>query len=113
MEGRVLKGATFISVALTNADVGDWSNKDVLWYSDAAVPPARKLDRGVKQLCSLTYSIPYREIRKAPTYISAGKTWRNISYSRDIMCGGANLEYRVTYNDRLLQSVDAEYIDDF
>jgi len=29
------------------------------------------------------------------------------------MCGGANLEYRVTYNGRLVESVNAEYVDDF
>ncbi|KAF8453361.1 hypothetical protein BGX38DRAFT_1249757 [Terfezia claveryi] len=71
------------------------------------------LKRGVKKLCSLTFSIPYGEIRKEPTYVSAGRTWCDVSYSRDILCGGANLEYRVSYNGQLLKSVEAEYIDDF
>jgi len=113
VEGHVLKGPTYKSVAIGNADTGNWSHTITLLYSDAAIPPARSVDWGVKKLCSLSYSIPYREIRKLPTYVSAGKTWRNVSFSRDIKCGGANLEYRVSYNDQLLKSVEAEYIDDF
>lgn len=111
MEGRVLKGGTYASVELTSTDT--WLRKETLWYSDAAIPPARVDDQGVKKLCSLTYSIPYGEIQKLPTYVSAGKTWRDVHYSRDILCGSANLEYRVNFKGRLLQSVEADYIDDF
>ena len=112
VEGRALNVST-CALTLTSDDTGDWHSMETLWYSDVAIPPASRLDPSVKKLCSITYSIPYREIRKIPTYISAGKTCRDVYFSRDIICGGASLEYRVTYNGRLVACVNFEYIDDF
>ena len=37
-----------------------------------------------------------------------GKEWRDIEYSKDILCGGANLEFRILYKGKLIQSVEAE-----
>ncbi|KAF8415361.1 hypothetical protein EV426DRAFT_630019 [Tirmania nivea] len=113
VEGRVLKGATYHALVLKDTDTGDWSSTETLWYSDSAIPPARRVDPAVKKLCSVAYSIPYKDIRKAPTYMSGGKIWRDIFYSRDILCGGANLEFSVTYNNRMLRSVDVEYVNDY
>ena len=65
----------------------------------------------MKRLCSLVYQIPFNELRGEPTYTREGKVWRDIEYSRDILCGGANLEFRILYKGKLIQSVEAEYVE--
>ncbi|KAF8437045.1 hypothetical protein BGX38DRAFT_1274180 [Terfezia claveryi] len=112
VEGHVLKGAGHYSVSISPSDCGNWTRSENLYYSDAAVPPGRQDDSRVKQLCSLSFSIPYSDIRRQPTYTNEGKVWTNVYTSRDILCGGALLDYRIMYDGKLLQNVEANYVED-
>jgi len=84
----------------------------MLYYSDAGVPPGRSDDPKVKQLCTLHFSIPYTDIRRQPMYRNEGKEWRDVETSRDILCGGAALDYRIMYDGKMLRSVEANYVED-
>ena len=112
VEGHVLEGSGHYSLSVSPNDRGNWSRSETLYYSDAAVPPGRKDDPAVKHLCSLTFEIPYSDIRKQPTYSNEGKEWTDVYYSRDILCGGAALDYRVMYSGNMLRSVEANYVED-
>jgi len=112
VEGQILKGSTCDSVNINPSDRGNWTHSVMLYYSNAAVPPGRRDDPGVTMLCSLTFAIPYSEIHKQPTYWNEGKQWAKVYYSRDILCGGAALDYRVIYGGQMLQSVEANYVED-
>ncbi|RPB21395.1 hypothetical protein L211DRAFT_870077 [Terfezia boudieri ATCC MYA-4762] len=89
VEGHVLKGAGHYSEYLR---VG-------------------KMIRGLRSYVH-SFSIPYNDIRRQPTYKNEGKVWTNVHTSRDILCGGAALDYRIMYDGKLLQSVEANYVED-
>ena len=99
------------SVNIKPGDCGNAKVTQNLFYCNADVPPAREDDPRVKKLCSLVYEIPFNQLRGEPTYTREGKVWRDIEYSRDILCGGANLEFRLLYKGKLIRSVEAEYVE--
>jgi len=112
VEGHILTGSSTYSLNISPSDRGNWTKTGFLYYSNAEVPPGRRDDPGVKMLCSLTFTIPYSDIRKQPMYWNEGKQWTDIHYSRDILCGGGALDYRVMHGGKLLQSVEANYVED-
>ena len=99
------------SVNIKPEDYGNLEVAEDLYYCNADVPPGRQDDPRVKKLCSLVCQIPYNHLRGEPTYTHEGKEWTDLVYSRDILCGGANLEFRILYKGRLIQSVEAEYVE--
>jgi len=112
VEGHILEGSGNYPVNISPSDRGNWTRSETLHYSNAAVPPGRRDDPGVKTLCSLTFAIPYSDIRKQPTYWNEGMQWTKVYYSRDILCGGAALGYRVMHGGKMLQSVEVDYVED-
>jgi len=114
VEGRVLTGYTVAAVPANMDDSygPNWYTWDTLLCSQAEVPPVRRADPAVKELASALYSIPMQEIRKLSKYSSEGKEWYNVSYSRDILCGAARLQFRAIHNNQLIQATDVAYADD-
>jgi len=112
VEGQVLEGPCYRSIDISSSDYGDWNISESLYYSDAEIPPRRLEDPSVKMLCTVPYSIPYSELRKEPTYYAAGKHYRDIHYSEDIIPGGATLSYRLVFKG-CVRSVDAKYVENF
>ncbi|KAF8420973.1 hypothetical protein EV426DRAFT_610121 [Tirmania nivea] len=112
-EGHVLEGRSFYSVNIEGSKTGNWTTTEQLYYqTDADTPPARRDNPRVKQLCLLSFEIPYSTIYEEQAYMSEGKEWVDVHFSRDILCGGAALDFRVMYKEQLLQSVEANYVED-
>jgi len=110
VEGRILKTRTYNSITIKDADTGDWKISPQLYYSDAEVPPQQISDPGVKKLCSVNVSLPYKKLREEPVYQNEGKTFRDIEYTLDMICGGAMLTFRAIYKGEI-RSVEANYIE--
>lgn len=114
IEGRVLTGYTVAPVPANMDDSygPNWYTWDTLLCTQAEDPPTRRSDPAVKELATALYSIPFQEIRKLPKYCSEGQEWHDVGYSRDILCGPANLQFRAIYNEQLIQATDVAYAED-
>ena len=110
--GKVLKGETWYPVEIDPRQTGNWSVTEPLYYCYADIPPGRCDETRVKQLCSLTFGIPWSRVCAQPRYQREGKEWTDVAVSRDIMCGGVALSYLVMHEGQKLQSVEADYMND-
>ncbi|KAJ3526973.1 hypothetical protein NM208_g1479 [Fusarium decemcellulare] len=114
-EGRELSIKVITSVhGVGFTSTGSREFRKSLHYCQENDPPSR-LDDTVKELCDVRFSVQEATIWLEKSFRSAsmpGK-FRNMTFELLVRLGNATLEYVVTYKDKPLGHVEAEYMQTF
>ncbi|KAL1613681.1 hypothetical protein SLS54_010378 [Diplodia seriata] len=112
-DGQVLKLSLYETVDVGCRDCERLTFTRCLYICGKDIPSKRQ-DSSVIKFCSVSYAIPRNQLSMEKIYTGKanGKRYRDAIFNLVLKMGGAKVDFRVYYNDKLAANCEARYLKD-